>query len=107
MNMADVRKLVDRWLDERVEIDGEFNVRGGDGGSEAFKAISASLAKPETESVTNSGEALGDFIEWKKDQADSGFVEPKQFSSAMKQRGFNAEKRDGDWVIPRIKLKED
>ena len=106
MNMADVRKLVDRWLDERVEIDGTANVRAGKG-DDIFQAIDAAIAKPETESVTNSSEALGDFIEWKKDQADSGFVEPRQFSSAMNQRGFNAEKRDGDWVIPRIKLKED
>jgi hypothetical protein len=57
--------------------------------------------------VTNSDEAFGDFIEWKKDQKESGFVEPNQFTSAMKQRGFKAEKRGSDWIIPRIKLKDE
>jgi hypothetical protein len=57
--------------------------------------------------VTNSGEALGDFIEWKKGQKDSSFVEPNQFTSAMNQRGFKQEKRGDDWVYPRIKLKNE
>ncbi len=104
--MTDVGKLVDRWLDERVEIDGTVNVRASKG-NDAFEAIIAAIAKPDSESVTNSGEALGDFIEWKKDQKDSGFVEPKQFTSAMKQRGFITEKRGSGWVIPRIELKGD
>ena len=50
MNMTDVGKLVDRWLDERVEIDGTVNVRASKG-NDAFEAIIAAIAKPDSESV--------------------------------------------------------
>ncbi len=106
MNMAKVRELVDRWIDERLEIDGDVNVRAGKG-NDAFQAIIAAIAKPDSEAVTDSGEALGDFIEWLKEQKDGGFVEPYQWSSAMKQSGFEREKNGNDWVIRGVKLKEE
>jgi hypothetical protein len=70
MNMTDVREFVKRWIDEKVEID--------------------------SGAVTNSGAALGDFIEWLKNQKDWGFVRPDQWSSAMKQKGFDQEKDSDD-----------
>jgi len=81
MNMADVRNLVGCWIDERVERDSGV--------------------------VTNSGAALGDFIEWLKNQEDWGFVQPDQWSFAMKQKGFDPEKDGDEWIIRGIKLKED
>ena len=106
MNMTKVRELVNRWLAERVEIDGDVNVLGGKG-NDAFQAMMASITKPDSESVTNNYVALSNFIEWVKEQKDGGFVEPYQWSSAMKQRGFKLEQGGSDWVIRGVKLKGD
>ena len=104
--MTKVRKLVDRWLAERVEIDGEVNVLGGKG-NDAFQAVMPSITKPDSESVIKANDGFGNFIEWIKEQKDGGFVEPYQWSSAMKQSGFERKKDGNDWVIRGIKLKKE
>ena len=82
MNMAKVRELVDRWIDERVERD--------------------------SGAVTSSYDAFGDFLEWWQVQEDRGDgVAPYQFGNAMKQLGVDQKNVDSDWVIPGIKLKGD
>ena len=106
MNTTNVRELVERWLDERVEIDGDVNVPPGKG-DDAFQAMLASIAKPDSQVVTSSYDAFGDFIEWLKDQQKWTVIYPTQWRSAMKQIGFEQEKRGDDWVIRGIRLKSD
>lgn len=82
MKIHEAKKLVKRWIDERVEID-----------------IGA---------VTSSYEAFGDFLEWLKVQSDRGDgVARYQFDSAMKNKDFEQERDGSDWVIRGIKLKGD
>ena len=78
--MTKVRELVDRWIDERVEID--------------------------RVAVTTSQNAFEDFIEWLKIQKDRGDgVTTYQFSSAMKYKGFEEKYVGSYWEFPGIKLK--
>ncbi len=80
MNMKEVKEFVERWFDERVEID--------------------SVA------VTASDNAFEDFIEWLKIQKDRGDgVTTYQFSSAMKYKGFEEKYVGSYWEFPGIKLK--
>ena len=84
MNMADVREVVGCWLEERVE-----------------------RVERDSEPVTNSYEAFGDFIKWRKENEEWEIVERHQWDSAMEQRGFEQKYEGGERVIPGIKLKDE
>lgn len=82
MKIHEAKKLVKRWIGERVEI--------------------------ESGAVTSSYEAFGDFLEWLKVQSDRGDgIARYQFDSAMKKEDFEQERDGSDWVIRGIKLKGD
>jgi hypothetical protein len=56
----------------------------------------------------NTNDGWDDFFEWLKKQEDRrGPVYARDWSSAMKQRGFKPEQDGNDWVIRGIKLKEE
>jgi hypothetical protein len=77
--MKEVKEFVDRWFEERVEVDSEV--------------------------VTNSYDALSDFFDWLTGQTKWEVVGPAQWGSAMKHKGFKQEKSGDDWVIQGIRLK--
>lgn len=81
MKMTDVKRLVSRWFDKRVEIESGGVVERYDG--------------------------FGDFREWLKTQKDRGDgVAGYQWGRAMKQRGFRLEQAGNYWFFYGLKLKE-
>jgi hypothetical protein len=106
VNREDIKELVERWLDERVEIDSVANVEPGKGDDD-FQAIIASVARLDSEVVTSSYEAFGDFIEWLKEQEEWAFISLPKWASAMEQIGFEQENDGSDRVIRGISLKGD
>jgi hypothetical protein len=82
VRIHEAKKLVKRWLAERVEID--------------------------SSAATTSYSAFGDFLEWLKLQSDHGDgVARYQFDSAMKNNDVEQERDGSDWIIRGIKLKGD
>ena len=82
MNLTKVRELVERWLEEKVEID------NGD--------------------VTTSHNGSVNLIKWLKGRkGHKDGVPSYKFGSAMKQIGFEQEHGDSGWFCPGIRLKGD
>ena len=80
MGMADVKRLVNRWFDQRVSI--------------------------ESGAMMNTSEGGRNFIEWRNEQTEClDLVYKYQWGRVMFQRGFE-KKRDGnDWYFHGIELK--
>ena len=82
MKIHEAKELVERWIDERVEIHSEV--------------------------VTSSNDAFGDFLKWMKRQRNrGGGVTVNQFDSAMKNNDFEQEYDGSNMVVRGIKLKGD
>ena len=80
MSMTDVKRLVSRWFDERVEIKNGATLKTTDG--------------------------RDDFLKWLKGQRDRGDIAGYQWRRAMEQKRFNLEKDGRDWLLHGIKLKQ-
>ena len=80
--MADVKRLVSRWFDQRVSIESGAMMSTTEGGR--------------------------DFIRWLNEQTEClDLIYKYQWGRVMFQRGFRKEKRDNDWYFRGIKLKGD
>ncbi len=79
MSMTDVKRLVSRWFDERVEIKNGATLKTTDG--------------------------RDDFLKWLKGQRDRGDIAGYQWGRAMEQKRFRLEHVGRDWLFHGIKLK--
>lgn len=79
MKMADVKRFISRWFDERVEIKNGATLKTTHG--------------------------CDDFLKWLKGQKDSGDIAGYQWGRAMEQKQFRLEHVGRDWLFYRMKLK--